>query len=131
MSEERLGEVLLQLDNADFPLEVSNDNLEWNYFRDRLQSSAPSPEKASSSDEREAVIRAAVSKALGALDKREKFIVKHRMMDDEPESLASLGRKMGISRERTRQLEMRARRKIIRSLEDAGVTDTRAREMLS
>lgn len=131
MTEDRLGEVLSQLDSPDFPLEVTNENLEWNYFRDRLEAPTPSPEEASTSGERQEVIREAVHLALSNLDKREKYIIEHRMMDDEPESLASLGRKMGISRERTRQLEMRARRKIMRSLLDAGVTDTRAREMLA
>lgn len=131
MSEERLGEVLLQLDNPDFPLEVSNENMEWNFFRDRLEAPTPDPEEASSTEERDLRIKVAVHAALRDLDKREKYIIEHRMMDDEPESLASLGRKMGISRERTRQLEMRARRKIMRSLEDAGVTSVRAREMLS
>jgi RNA polymerase sigma-32 factor len=131
MTEDRLGEVLSQLDSPDFPLEVSNENLEWNFFRDRLESQTPSPEETSSSVERESSIRRAIHQALGNLDKREKFIIEHRMMDDEPESLASLGRRMGISRERTRQLEMRARRKIMRSLRDAGVTHARAREMLS
>jgi RNA polymerase sigma-32 factor len=131
MSEERLGEVLLQLDNPDFPLEVSSENMEWNFFRDRLEAPTPDPEEASSTEERDLRIKVAVHAALRGLDKREKYIIEHRMMDDEPESLASLGRKMGISRERTRQLEMRARRKIMRSLEDAGVTSVRAREMLS
>lgn len=131
MSEERLGEVLLQLDSPDFPLEASGEDMEWNFFRDRLEAPTPDPEEASSTEERDLRIRVAVHAALTGLDKREKYIIEHRMMDDEPESLASLGRKMGISRERTRQLEMRARRKIIRSLEDAGVTDVRAREMLS
>ena len=131
MTEERLGEVLLQLDTPDFPLEVSSENLEWNFFRDRLEAPTPDPEEASSTDERDLRIRVAVHAALRGLDKREKYIIEHGMMEDEPESLASLGRKMGISRERTRQLEMRARRKIMRSLEDAGVNDVRAREMLS
>jgi RNA polymerase sigma-32 factor len=131
MSEERLGEVLLQLDSPDFPLEVSNENMEWNFFRDRLEAPTPDPEEASSTEERDLRIKVAVHAALRGLDKREKYIIEHRMMDDEPESLASLGRKMGISRERTRQLEMRARRKIMQSLEDAGVTSVRAREMLS
>ena len=105
--------------------------MEWNFFRDRLEAPTPDPEEASSTEERDLRIKVAVHAALRGLDKREKYIIEHRMMDDEPESLASLGRKMGISRERTRQLELRARRKIMRSLEDAGVTSVQAREMLS
>jgi RNA polymerase sigma-32 factor len=125
MSEEKLSEVLNQLDSPDFPLEASSEGMEWTFFRDRLEADTPSPEDVSESREREDVISGAVRKALGALDKREMFIIQHRMMEDDPDSLAELGRKMGISRERTRQLEMRARRKIVRQLAD------RVRDMLA
>jgi len=131
MTEQRLAEVLAQLDTPDFPLEASSEDLDWTYFRDRLDSRTSSPEDESTSDERRREIRRAVRAALGGLDRREKFIIEHRMMEDEPESLASLGRKMGISRERTRQIEMRARRKIMRRLEDAGIDHTCALEMLA
>jgi RNA polymerase sigma-32 factor len=58
--------------------------------------------------------REAVRAALGELDARERYIVEKRLMaDDEDElSLAELGRQLGISRERARQLEERAKRKL-------------------
>lgn len=40
------------------------------------------------------------------------------MMADEELSLAELGRRLGVSRERTRQLEARARKKLQRTLAD-------------
>lgn len=131
MSEEKLSEVLNQLDSPDFPLEASSEGMEWTFFRDRLQSMDPSPEDESASRQRQIVISDVVKKALTSLDRREMYIIQHRMMDDDPDSLAELGRKMGISRERTRQLEMRARRKLQRHLADAGLTEVRVREMLS
>ncbi len=131
MSEEKLDEVLSQLDTPDFPLEATTDSMEWTYFRDRLLASSPSPEESSVFTERQSLIGGAVQMALSSLDRREMYIVRRRMMEDDPESLAALGRKMGISRERTRQLEMRARRKILRHLEDAGLTGPSVKDMLS
>jgi RNA polymerase sigma-32 factor len=55
-----------------------------------------------------------VHAALAALDQRERHIVEHRLTADEQEcqSLAELGRVPGVSRERARQIEARAKRKL-------------------
>lgn len=59
-------------------------------------------------------VRDAVRTALTALDNRERYIVENRLMaDNEDEmSLAEIGRRLGVSRERARQLEARAKRKL-------------------
>jgi len=56
----------------------------------------------------------AVRSAVEGLDPRERFIVEYRLMaDGEDElSLAEIGRRLGVSRERARQLEARAKRKL-------------------
>jgi len=53
------------------------------------------------------------------LDPRERFIVEVRMMADRADelSLAEIGRRLGVSRERARQLEARAKQKLRRHLE--------------
>jgi RNA polymerase sigma-32 factor len=56
--------------------------------------------------------------ALEQLDTRERYIVEQRIMSDEELSLAELGRRLGVSRERARQLEARAKRKLKRRLSD-------------
>jgi len=50
------------------------------------------------------------------LDDRERFIVSKRIMADEETSLAELGRLLGVSRERARQLETRAKAKLRKQL---------------
>ncbi len=69
--------------------------------------------------ERTRAVHASVRQAVEKLDPRERFIVEVRMMADRPEelSLAEIGRRLGVSRERARQLEARAKEKLRRHLE--------------
>jgi RNA polymerase sigma-32 factor len=71
--------------------------------------------------ERSHAVHASVRQAVDKLDPRERFIVEVRMMADGPEelSLAEIGRRLGVSRERARQLEARAKEKLRRHLETA------------
>ena len=58
-----------------------------------------------------------VADAIALLDHRERTIVEQRFMSDEPASLQALGDQLGFSRERARQLEIRARGKLRAALE--------------
>jgi RNA polymerase sigma-32 factor len=64
-------------------------------------------------------LRGAVQDAILDLDDRERFIVEQRLMADPEDelSLAELGRRLGVSRERARQLEARAKKKLKGRLE--------------
>jgi RNA polymerase sigma-32 factor len=64
-------------------------------------------------------LRGAVKDAMEDLDDRERFIVEQRLMADPEDelSLAELGRRLGVSRERARQLEARAKKKLKGRLE--------------
>lgn len=62
----------------------------------------------------------AVRCAIETLDPRERYIVEKRLMADGEEelSLAEIGRRLGVSRERARQLEARAKRKLRARISD-------------
>jgi RNA polymerase sigma-32 factor len=66
-----------------------------------------------------ALLRDTLVDAVKQLDPRERYIVETRMMADPEEelSLAEIGRRLGVSRERARQLEARAKRKLRERLE--------------
>jgi RNA polymerase sigma-32 factor len=56
----------------------------------------------------------AVRAAVSGLDPRERYIAEHRFLADSADemSLAEVGRRLGISRERARQIEARTKRKL-------------------
>jgi len=90
---------------------------------DTMPSGGPSQEDQYLGHERSSAIHACVREAVEKLDPRERFIVEVRMMADGPEelSLAEIGRRLGVSRERARQLEARAKQKIKRHLETCAI----------
>ena len=53
-----------------------------------------------------------VQTALRRLDPRERFIIEQRVMNERPMTLKELGEHFGFSRERARQLEIRAKEKL-------------------
>ncbi|MDH3622410.1 MAG: sigma-70 family RNA polymerase sigma factor [Myxococcales bacterium] len=67
---------------------------------------------------RQSGIRTRLEGALAVLDERERLIVEKRILSDDSASLAALGRELGVSRERARQLEARAKKKLRDELQD-------------
>ncbi|MGH7271295.1 MAG: sigma-70 family RNA polymerase sigma factor [Polyangiaceae bacterium] len=80
--------------------------------RDRLETSLPTPEAEISAREIRGRASAAVHEALRDLSERERIIVHERWMTDEPQTLQELGDRLGVSKERVRQIEERARAKL-------------------
>ena len=87
---------------------------------DRLVSPGPSPEDAVSTEEDDTRARSALDAALGTLTDREQMIVRERWAADEPITLERLGVRLGVSKERVRQIEQRAREKLRGRLEAMG-----------
>jgi len=81
---------------------------------DTLVADEQDQEERLSRAEEGALLREELSRAVLDLDPRERYIVEARMMADPEEelSLAEIGRRLGVSRERARQLEARAKRKL-------------------
>jgi RNA polymerase sigma-32 factor len=79
---------------------------------DRLVAAGPSPEDEAEAHEHQARAERAISLALRELTERELLIVRQRMMSDDPVTLQELGNVLGVSKERVRQLEERARGKL-------------------
>lgn len=83
---------------------------------ERMTASGPNPEEAAGAQEVQDQAETAVSEALRGLTDRELLIVRERLMKDDPLTLQRLGDMLGVSKERVRQLEERARGKLRGSL---------------
>jgi RNA polymerase sigma-32 factor len=77
---------------------------------------AAADERLGSAEEAQ-LLEAGVVVALAQLDARERVIVERRIMAERPATLQDLGAELGVSRERTRQLESRALGKLRRALQ--------------
>ncbi|MBW2260517.1 MAG: sigma-70 family RNA polymerase sigma factor [Deltaproteobacteria bacterium] len=91
-------------------------------LHDRMADGRPCPESVTAGAEYRSVMHAVIERALRCLDERERLVASARLMEDEPRTLAELGRTMGVSRERARQIEVRARQKLNRALKREGLT---------
>ncbi len=69
-----------------------------------------------SSAQEQVLLQGRVGEALARLDQRERFIIEQRVMSDKPVTLKELGEHFGFSRERARQLEIRAKDKLKQEL---------------
>ena len=79
---------------------------------DRLGDNAGTPEDALLYARTTRGVREALDAALVVLNPRERRIVEARMIAEDPRTLEQLGAEMGVSKERVRQIEERARMKL-------------------
>lgn len=79
---------------------------------ERLVAPGDSPEEQVSDLRERAMMRAALHQAISELPERERRIVEWRWLSEAPMTLEELGLQFGISKERVRQLEERAKRRM-------------------
>lgn len=106
-----------QIDARDLSLDASLRADGTLTILDTLRDTSPDQETDLIESERQANVEGQLAGALRSLDQRERYIVEQRILADDEVSLAELGRKLGISRERARQIEARAKRKLRKHLE--------------
>ena len=90
------------------PLRSESEN-EW---QDWLADDAPDQEARLAEREERGDRHDALTHALDALNERERDIIQERRLKDEPATLEELSQKYGVSRERVRQIEVRAFEKL-------------------
>ena len=83
----------------------------------------PAPDEEAAAQEWTGQVRSAVDRALRILDPRERFIAERRLLQDDPPTLSSVAAHFGFSRERARQLELRARTKLRAALAPLAETE--------
>jgi RNA polymerase sigma-32 factor len=104
------------------PLRQEADSGEW---QDWLVDDTPDQEERLAESEELAQRRSMLSDALGTLNERERRIFEARRLAEDPSTLEDLSAEFGVSRERIRQIEVRAFEKVQKAMhqsaEAAGV----------
>lgn len=113
--------LLSRLECYDVSLEAKMTN-ESASLIDSIAVDAGTPEACLEGKETALAHAGLVTEALSKLTPRERLIVERRFMEEDPTSLAELGRNLGFSRERARQLEVRAVIKLRKALEEKVLT---------
>jgi len=105
------------------PLSDEGDG-EW---QDRLKSEYADQEYLLSNHQQLVQQRDLLTKAMRGLSQRERHIIKERRLKETPATLQNLSDHFGISRERVRQIEVRAFEKLCKSVKNLMISEHMAR----
>lgn len=127
---EKLKRMFSRLDQHDVSLNQAAGPDRQDTLLDVLPSEEPLHDVGVAQDDSHSRATGLIHEALEQLDPREHFIATHRLMADRDDelSLAEIGRRLGVTRERARQLETRAKKKmrtVIERLSRRAGTDPR------
>lgn len=112
--DQRMGGKDLSLD-----AEIKSDN-DMSHL-DFLADSDSNQEDLLTKSQEAEIVRGGMEDALETLKDRERYIIEHRVLTDNPQTLDELGTKFNISRERVRQIESAALKKIKNVLQEKGI----------
>ncbi len=101
------------------PLRMDGDG-EW---QDWLVDESDSQETLLAESEELGKRRALLVRAMETLNERERHILQERRLKDDPSTLEELSQQYGISRERVRQIEVRAFEKLQKSIRNAAIEE--------
>jgi RNA polymerase sigma-32 factor len=118
---ERMSRMLRQLDAKDVSLDVAAHPDSAHTMLDTLRDDSQNQEDELAASQQQVGLTGRLDVALDSLDRRERYIVEQRIMGEDDVSLAELGRRLGVSRERARQIEARAKRKLRKQLKELQV----------
>lgn len=110
--EEDVESMTPRLTGRDISLDAPRGFDDRRSFGVTLADEGPTPEDVVAGHQEDGLHRGALVEGLKVLDPRERAIIRARHLRQRPATLAALGKKFGISRERVRQLELRAKAKL-------------------
>lgn len=123
VSDEAIAEMEQRMAGKDVSLDVEiREEGERATHLDFLADKLASQEEILTKIQEEEKIKRELDTALKSLEERERFIIENRVLRDNPLTLEELGTKLNISRERVRQIENEALKKMKTILKNMGVS---------
>ncbi len=117
VTEEEIDEMDARLAARDFFLDaqIDGDGGATTYL-EMLPSADPTQEESLGEAEEGESLKSIAAEAMKGLTEKERFVLERRVMADEPMTLQEIGDRFSISRERARQIEANAMKKMRRAL---------------
>jgi RNA polymerase sigma-32 factor len=105
VSEQDVREVAMNLGQKDVSLDAPLDQEGTTSFTEVLPSEGPPVDEALAAGEMQELMQRKFREFAATLDERDRYVLEHRLLADQPETLEAIGRRFGITREGIRQVE--------------------------
>mgnify|MGYP001057907988 CR=1 FL=1 len=116
VAKEDIIEMQQRMSSRDLSLDAPFDESQELTHLDLLQEDAPNQEEALAQAEEREIRERQVLNAMKRLNEKEAYVIKHRIMADSPLTLQQIGSHLKLSRERVRQIESEALKKLKKEL---------------
>jgi len=116
VKEGEVEEMALRMSGRDYSLDASICEDSGTTRADLLPCGKSNQEEMVAQAQERAVIKRDVDELVSSMKERDRFIIRERLMADEPITLQEVGDHLGVSRERARQLEVRIKENLRSSL---------------
>ena len=101
-----------RIDGADIPLNAPVSSGSNTEVQDFLGDSGPTPEEIVSQAQEDSVLSDTLADAMQKLTDRERVVIQQRYLREEGATLETVGRQLGVSKERVRQIQKGAIKKL-------------------
>ena len=116
VTEAEVSEMDVRMGGRDFSLDAPLTTESEAAHVDMLSDGDADQEELVGQRQEQEQLQDAIRDAAEKLDEKERYILDHRLLNDEPATLAEIGAVFGFSRERARQIETRVLKKLRQSL---------------
>jgi len=106
-----------RLGGSDYSLNTPQGDEEGREWLETIEDDAPVSSEAVAAEEDFSRTQLWIGEALEVLSDRERMIIEERKLSEDPSTLECLGGQLGLSKERVRQLETQALKKMRGALE--------------
>ncbi len=112
VAKEDIIEMEQRMSSRDLSLDAPfDDSQELTHF-DLLKETSPNQEEVLGEEEEKKILQNNVQSAMKHLNDKEEYVIKNRIMADSPLTLQEIGNHLKLSRERVRQIEIEALKKL-------------------
>ena len=116
VSKEDIMEMEQRMSSRDLSLDAPFDEDHELTPLELLRESSPNQEEELMEKQEKGILEEEVGRAIKRLNEKEAFVIKHRVMSDSPLTLQEIGDQLKLSRERVRQIESEALKKLKREM---------------